>query len=206
MSLLPAVVAQRRAQFGAVSRELNQIFFDFPFAVPEYFALITRALIVLEGIALTGDKDFDLFDAAYPHAAKHAASLFGVSQLATMLGEARIAAAEVGERHAKIAECEAIKARERTEDLRANDAKHLADSFARQKEELTQQIAQAVQDACEPLGVGVVVECSHMCMCMRGVRAAGSSTVTSAVLGSFRSDFRTRQEFFANISMGARTL
>ena len=40
----------------------------------------------------------------------------------------------------------------------------------------------------------------------RGVRAAGSSTVTSAVLGSFRSDFRTRQEFFANISMGARTL
>ena len=73
-------------------------------------------------------------------------------------------------------------------------------------ERLTQQIAQAVQDACEPLGVGVVVECSHMCMCMRGVRAAGSSTVTSAVLGSFRSDFRTRQEFFANISMGARTL
>ena len=38
------------------------------------------------------------------------------------------------------------------------------------------------------------------------LRAAGSSTVTSAVLGSFRSDFRTRQEFFANISMGARTL
>lgn len=74
------------------------------------------------------------------------------------------------------------------------------------QERLTQQIAQAVQDACEPLGVGVVVECSHMCMCMRGVRAAGSSTVTSAVLGSFRSDFRTRQEFFANISMGARTL
>ena len=81
--------------------------------------------------------------------------------------------------------------------------------FARRlqvQERLTQQIAQAVQDACEPLGVGVVVECSHMCMCMRGVRAAGSSTVTSAVLGSFRSDFRTRQEFFANISMGARTL
>ena len=85
----------------------------------------------------------------------------------------------------------------------------IAEMYARRlqvQERLTQQIAQAVQDACEPLGVGVVVECSHMCMCMRGVRAAGSSTVTSAVLGSFRSDFRTRQEFFANISMGARTL
>ena len=48
--------AQRRAQFTAISRELNQIFFEFPFTVPEYFALITRALIVLEGIALSGDK------------------------------------------------------------------------------------------------------------------------------------------------------
>ena len=83
-----AAVAQRRAQFGAVSRELNQIFFDFPFAVPEYFALITRALIVLEGIALSGDKDFDLFNAAYPYAQKHARELFGAKQLASMLGEA----------------------------------------------------------------------------------------------------------------------
>ena len=85
-----AAVAQRRAQFGAVSRELNQIFFDFPFAVPEYFALITRALIVLEGIALTGDKDFDLFNAAYPYAQAHAARLFGAKQLASMLGEAAL--------------------------------------------------------------------------------------------------------------------
>ena len=77
-----------RAQFAAVSRDLNQIFFEFPFAVPEYFALITRALIVLEGIALTGDKSFDLFQAAYPLAAQHAARLFGAKELASMLGEA----------------------------------------------------------------------------------------------------------------------
>jgi len=44
-----SAVASKRRQFAAISRDLNQIFFDFPFAVPEYFALITRALIVLEG-------------------------------------------------------------------------------------------------------------------------------------------------------------
>lgn len=74
------------------------------------------------------------------------------------------------------------------------------------QERLTNQIARGLWGVLKPRGVAVIVECSHMCMCMRGVRAAGSSTVTSAVLGSFRSDFRTRQEFFANISMGARTL
>ena len=56
--------------------------------MPEYFALITRALIVLEGIAISGDKDFDLFNAAYPYAQKHARELFGAKQLASMLGEA----------------------------------------------------------------------------------------------------------------------
>jgi len=84
-------VAEKRAQFAAISRDLNQIFFEFPFRVPEYFALITRALIVLEGIALTGDPNFDLFQAAYPLAAQHAARLFGAGQLATMLGEAVLA-------------------------------------------------------------------------------------------------------------------
>ena len=57
--------------------------------MPEYFALITRALIVLEGIALTGDKDFDLFEAAYPLVANHATRLFGARELAVLLGEAR---------------------------------------------------------------------------------------------------------------------
>jgi hypothetical protein len=55
---------------------------------PRYFALITRALIVLEGIALTGDRDFDIFRASYPHALKHAAATFGVVQLSQMLGTA----------------------------------------------------------------------------------------------------------------------
>ena len=77
-----SAVATKRAQFSAISRDLNQIFFDFPFTVPEYFALITRALIVLEGIALTGDPDFDLFASAYPIAARHAAHIFGAAELA----------------------------------------------------------------------------------------------------------------------------
>ena len=68
-------MAKRRAQFGEVSKDLNSIFYEFPFTVPEYFALITRALIVLEGIAITGDRDFDIFRASYPYAAKHAAQL-----------------------------------------------------------------------------------------------------------------------------------
>ena len=80
-------MATKRAQFSAISRDLNQIFFDFPFTVPEYFALITRALIVLEGIALTGDPDFDLFASAYPIAARHAAHIFGAAELARMLTE-----------------------------------------------------------------------------------------------------------------------
>ena len=80
-----AAVEAKRAQFAAISRELNQIFFQFPFTVPEYFALITRALIVLEGIALTGDKDFDLFQAAYPLAAAHAVRLFGSKEVAKMM-------------------------------------------------------------------------------------------------------------------------
>ena len=78
----------------------------------------------------------------------------------------------------------------------------IADMFSRRlqvQERLTTQIADAVAQACDPLGVGVVVEATHMCMCMRGARQTGSSTVTSAVLGSFKSDPRTRNEFYANI-------
>ena len=59
--------SQRRQSFANVSDELNLIFFSFPFTVPDYFSLITRALIVLEGIALSGDPSFDLFAAAYPY-------------------------------------------------------------------------------------------------------------------------------------------
>ena len=70
-------VARTRKQFAAVSRELNAIFFEFPFTVPEYFALITRALLVLEGIALSGIPEFDIFQAAYPHALARASAMSG---------------------------------------------------------------------------------------------------------------------------------
>ena len=75
----------RRAQFSEVSRDLNSIFFEFPFAVPAYFALITRALIVLEGIALTGDRDFDIFRASYPFAIEHAARTLGMREISAVL-------------------------------------------------------------------------------------------------------------------------
>lgn len=71
------VSSRRRAQLHAVSGRLNRLFFDYPFTVPDYFALITRALIVLEGIALIGDPEFDIFAAAHPHAARKAGRLLG---------------------------------------------------------------------------------------------------------------------------------
>lgn len=81
-------VATRRKKFMAVSSDLNKVFFEFPFYVPEYFALITRALIVLEGIALSGDPEFDLFASAYPYAFKRAVQLFGISDLSQIASEA----------------------------------------------------------------------------------------------------------------------
>lgn len=63
------------------------------------------------------------------------------------------------------------------------------------QERLTKQIALAVCDAVEPHGVGVVVEATHMCMVMRGVQKINAKTVTSAMLGGFRDDSKTREEF-----------
>ncbi|MFU8779951.1 MAG: GTP cyclohydrolase I FolE [Kiritimatiellia bacterium] len=74
----------------------------------------------------------------------------------------------------------------------------IANGFSRRlqiQERLTQQIAKAVKDAIEADGVGVVMECRHMCMMMRGVEKQNSVMTTSAVLGSFRSDPATRAEF-----------
>jgi GTP cyclohydrolase I len=63
------------------------------------------------------------------------------------------------------------------------------------QERLTRQIAEAVQTILEPQGVAVVMEATHMCMVMRGVQKPGSWTVTSAMLGCFQEDQRTREEF-----------
>jgi len=74
----------------------------------------------------------------------------------------------------------------------------LVDVFARRlqvQERLTQQVAHALNDVLKPRGVGVVIEASHLCMMMRGVEKQNSRTVTSCLLGLFRSDERTRMEF-----------
>ena len=63
------------------------------------------------------------------------------------------------------------------------------------QERLTQQIAQTLFDALNPEGVGVVVEARHMCMMMRGVEKQNSVATTSAMLGTFRDDVKTRSEF-----------
>jgi GTP cyclohydrolase I len=63
------------------------------------------------------------------------------------------------------------------------------------QERLTQQIASAIQQGLEPRGVGVVLECRHMCMESRGVKVPGSSTTTSSLLGAFKTDAAARAEF-----------
>uniref|UniRef100_A0A3Q2VQ41 GTP cyclohydrolase 1 n=1 Tax=Haplochromis burtoni TaxID=8153 RepID=A0A3Q2VQ41_HAPBU len=62
-------------------------------------------------------------------------------------------------------------------------------------ERLTKQIAVAITEALQPTGVGVVIEATHMCMVMRGVQKMNSKTVTSTMLGNFREDPKTRDEF-----------
>jgi GTP cyclohydrolase IA len=64
------------------------------------------------------------------------------------------------------------------------------------QERLTRQIAEAVQTILEPQGVAVVMEATHMCMAMRGVQKPGSWTVTSAMVGLFQEEQKTREEFF----------
>ncbi len=75
----------------------------------------------------------------------------------------------------------------------------LVDVFARRlqvQERMTRQIADAIQDAINPQGVGVVIEARHLCMMMRGVEKQNSSTVTSAMLGVFQKH-NTRAEFLS---------
>ncbi|MGA8538642.1 MAG: GTP cyclohydrolase I FolE [Terriglobales bacterium] len=78
----------------------------------------------------------------------------------------------------------------------------LIDAFARRlqiQERLTTQIAEAIQNAIQPQGVGVVIEARHLCMMMRGVEKQHSSAVTSSMLGCFRSEEETRTEFLSLI-------
>lgn len=82
----------------------------------------------------------------------------------------------------------------------------LVNMFSRRlqiQERLTTQIAEALQNTIHPLGVGVVIEARHLCMVMRGVEKQNSETVTSAMLGSFRENQQTREEFLSLI--GRRT-
>ena len=65
------------------------------------------------------------------------------------------------------------------------------------QERLTQQVADWLQENLEPRGVGVVIEAEHLCMSLRGVRAAGARTITSALHGLLRDDGRSRGEFFS---------
>ena len=76
----------------------------------------------------------------------------------------------------------------------------IIDVFARRlqiQERMTQQIAECIQELLDPLGVGVIAEAQHLCMMMRGVEKQHSGTVTSAMLGSFRTHKETRDEFLA---------
>jgi len=82
----------------------------------------------------------------------------------------------------------------------------LADCFARRlqiQERLTAEIARAVMDTAGAEGVGVVMECHHLCMMMRGVEKQNSIMTTSSVLGSFHDDQATRTEFLGLIAREA---
>ena len=79
----------------------------------------------------------------------------------------------------------------------------IVECFARRlqiQERLTEQIADAVMKEADAEGVGVVIRAKHLCMMMRGVEKQNSEMVTSAVLGSFRSDEKVRGEFLSLVN------
>lgn len=79
----------------------------------------------------------------------------------------------------------------------------IVDCFARRlqiQERLTEQVAQSIMTEVQAEGVGVVMECHHLCMMMRGVEKQNSVMTTSVVLGSFRNDSATRQEFMTLVN------
>ena len=80
----------------------------------------------------------------------------------------------------------------------------IVDVFARRlqiQESLTTQIAQTIMDVTEAEGVGVIIEAQHMCMMMRGVEKQNSVMKTSAMLGSFRTEQKTRDEFLSLLQL-----
>ncbi|HED66425.1 MAG TPA: GTP cyclohydrolase I FolE [Planctomycetes bacterium] len=84
----------------------------------------------------------------------------------------------------------------------------IVDVFARRlqvQERFTQQIAAAIDDVLQPRGVGVVAHASHLCMMMRGVQKQNSAAMTSCLLGAFRSEAKTRNEFLGLVRSFSRS-
>jgi GTP cyclohydrolase I len=85
----------------------------------------------------------------------------------------------------------------------------LVDVFARRlqvQERLTRQISDAIEEAIAPQGVGVILEAQHLCMMMRGVEKQHSHTVTSAMLGVFKTQLQTRNEFLSLVRRSGSAL
>ena len=85
----------------------------------------------------------------------------------------------------------------------------LVDVFARRlqvQERLTRQVADSIEEAIQPQGVAVILEAQHLCMMMRGVEKQHSSTVTSAMLGVFKTQLQTRNEFLSLVRRSGTAL
>jgi GTP cyclohydrolase I len=85
----------------------------------------------------------------------------------------------------------------------------LVDVFARRlqvQERLTSEVAAAIEEAIQPQGVGVIMEAQHLCMMMRGVEKQHSATVTSAMLGAFKTQMQTRNEFLSLVRRNGASL
>ena len=85
----------------------------------------------------------------------------------------------------------------------------IAEVYARRlqmQERLTQQISEALTDVAQARGAAVVIECAHMCMCSRGVKQAGATTLTSAMTGEFGTDAELRQQFYEQLNQRSSRL
>ncbi len=91
----------------------------------------------------------------------------------------------------------------RTKVIGLSKIPRIVDMFARRlqiQERLTQEVARTIQEAIDPVGVGVICEARHFCMMMRGVEKQHSGAMTSAMLGAFRSRKTTRDEFLSLVN------